>query len=130
MRISVISLLALVPLLVSAATKSPEARFKKLLSKSISSAPIKLDDSSHDELTKAPRDFTAVVLMTALPAQFGCEPCKLFQPEYDVLAKSWMNGDKKGDTRVLFGALDFPDGKATFQKASFVQLDESRVPWG
>jgi oligosaccharyltransferase complex subunit gamma len=92
------------------------ARFKKYHTKSLSSAPLKLDDASFEELTTTPRDYTAVVLLTAMPAQFGCQLCKEFQPEFDILGKSWIGGDKKGESKVVFGTLDFPDGKGTFQK--------------
>lgn len=77
---------------------------------------MKLDDASYEELTKTPRDYSAVVLLTALEARFGCNLCKEFQPEWEILGKSWTRGDKAGESRVLFGTLDFTDGKATFQK--------------
>jgi oligosaccharyltransferase complex subunit gamma len=114
------SLLALValPVLSLAAKKDSAARFDKLHKKSLSSTPLKLDDRVYNDLTDSPRDFTSVILLTALPAQFGCEACKAFQPEFDIIASSWAKGDKKAENRVLFGVLDFPDGKATFQKVS------------
>ena len=103
----------------SLAVKTPSiATFKEFHEKSLSSAPLKLDDSSYDVLTTAPRDYGIAVLLTALEARFGCALCRDFQPEWDVLSKSWARGDKKGNTRMLFGTLDFIDGKATFQKVS------------
>lgn len=99
-----------------AASDDTNARFKKFLKKSLTSSPLKLDDVSFEELTKVPRDYYVVTLLTAMPAQFGCMLCKQFQPEFDLLGKSWTNGDKKGQSKVLFGTLDFPDGKVTFQK--------------
>ena len=92
------------------------SKFQTLLTRSQKTSPLKLDDASFAELTDAPRDFFSMVLLTALPAQFGCDLCRGYQPEYDVLAKSWAIGDKSGETRTLFGTLDFPNGKATFQK--------------
>lgn len=100
--------------------------FSSLAAKSKSSAdrfavqsakpqPVKLDDSSYEKLTKAPRDYSVAVLLTALDARFGCQLCHEFQPEWDLLAKSWNNGDKKKESRLVFGTLDFMDGKATFQ---------------
>jgi oligosaccharyltransferase complex subunit gamma len=32
-----------------------------------------------------------------------------------LLAKSWTRGDKKGESRLVYGTLDFVDGKGTFQ---------------
>ena len=101
---------------VLAADKKTTTTFKKYHTKSLSSTPLKLDDASFAELTALPREFAIVVLLTAMPAQFGCQLCRQFQPEWDILAKSWVKGDKKGDSKVLYGTLDFPDGKGTFQK--------------
>lgn len=41
--------------------------------------------------------------------------CHEFQPEWDLLVKSWTKGDKRGDSKLVFGTLDFLDGKGTFQ---------------
>lgn len=91
-------------------------RFNDLHAKSISSSPLKLSDASYDDLVTQPRDYTAVVLLTALEARFGCQLCREFQPEWDLIGKSWIKGDRLATHRVLFGTLDFSDGKATFQR--------------
>lgn len=96
------------------AKKSTEERFKAYHTKALSSAPIKLNDASYKDLTGVPRDYTGVVLLTALETRFGCELCRQFQPEWELLARSWTKGDKKGDSRVIFGTLDFSDGRETF----------------
>jgi oligosaccharyltransferase complex subunit gamma len=77
--------------------------------------PLKLDDGGYTSLTKGQRDFSVAVLLTALETRFGCVLCREFQPEWDLLGKSWTKGDKDGKTRTLFGTLDFVDGKNTFQ---------------
>lgn len=120
MRLLRAAILALLPLSSLAARKSSVATFKEFHEKFLSAAPLKLDDSSYDVLTKAPRDYGVAVLLTALEARFGCALCRDFQPEWDVLSKSWARGDKKGNTRMLFGTLDFTDGKATFQKVGLM----------
>ena len=107
---------ALLPIYAFAAQKRAESPFQKYLSRSLSYAPLKLDDASFTDLTGTPRDYTLVALLTAMPAQFGCQLCREFQPEFDIVARSWTSGDKKGNSKVLFGTLDFPDGKSTFQK--------------
>jgi len=96
------------------AKKSTEERFKQYHTKALSSAPVKLNDASYKDLTGVPRDYSGVVLLTALETRFGCELCRLFQPEWDLLSRSWTKGDKKGDSRVIFGTLDFSDGRETF----------------
>lgn len=107
---SLISTLAL-PLATFAA-KKPTDRFSTSFSKTL---PLKLDDGSFSHLTTAPRDYGIAVLLTALEPRFGCAVCQEFQPEWDVLARSWQKGDKAGASRLLFGTLDFMDGKGTFQ---------------
>lgn len=107
---------ALLPLTALAAKKQPTDVFTKYNSKQLSaSGSFKLDDKAYGELTKAPRDYSVAVLLTALEARFGCGLCNDFQPEYDLLARSWSKGDKRGESRLLFGTLDFLDGKGTFQ---------------
>ncbi|CBY02227.1 hypothetical protein IAQ61_006813 [Plenodomus lingam] len=107
---------SLLPFTALAAKKSTGDRFTDMRAKSLSTGlPIKLDDSSYSKLTKAPRDYSVAVLLTALETRFGCVMCREFAPEWDLLGKSWMKGDKNGDTRLLFGTLDFGDGKNTFQ---------------
>ena len=80
------------------------------------SGPVELDSSSFVELTQAPRDYYAVVLLTALDARFGCVMCREFDPEWDLMARSWNKGPKLDGLKVAFGTLDFNDGKAVFQK--------------
>jgi oligosaccharyltransferase complex subunit gamma len=106
---------AVLPFSALAAKKSSGNRFNDFHVKSLSSGAIKLDDSSYSELTKSPRDYSVAVLLTALETKFGCVLCREFQPEWDLVAKSWVKGDKKKETRTLFGTLDFVDGKNTFQ---------------
>ena len=108
---------ALSSLSTVAATSKSSSKFDNYHTKSLSAAPLKLDDASYDHLTVAPRDFTAAILLTALEARFGCQLCRDFQSEWELLGKSWVRGDKKGDLRMLFGTLDFAEGKETFQKA-------------
>jgi len=66
-------------------------------------------------LTSSPRDYSVAVLLTALDNRFGCQLCREFQPEWDLLAKSWTKGDKTGESRLIYATLDFADGKAIFQ---------------
>ncbi|KAI9769500.1 MAG: oligosaccharyl transferase subunit ost3/OST6 [Geoglossum simile] len=115
---------SLLPLAALAAKKSPKVeRFEKFHKKALSSSPLKMGDLEYDTLTKAPRDYSVVVLLTAMESQYGCQPCREFKPEWDLLSSSWVKGDKAGESRVLFGTLDFADAKATFQ-----QLQIQSVP--
>jgi oligosaccharyltransferase complex subunit gamma len=117
LRALVVSLL---PLAVLGAKKSSADKFERFQKKALSSTPVKLDDSNYDKLTSAPRDYSVVVLLTALEPRYGCQLCRDFQPEWELLAKSWTNGDKKGESRLIYGTLDFTDGKNTFQSVCSV----------
>ncbi|USW56054.1 Putative oligosaccharyl transferase complex, subunit OST3/OST6, Thioredoxin-like superfamily [Septoria linicola] len=112
MRVLSLLTAAILPLTAFAAKSKSTDRFDV---QSAKPQPIKLDDNSYEKLTKAPRDHSVAVLLTALDARFGCQLCNEFQPEWDLLAKSWTNGDKKKESRLVFATLDFMDGKATFQ---------------
>lgn len=116
MRFFRLAIAAVLPALALSAKKSSGDRFKDTNAQQLSiSKPVKLDDSSYNALTKAPRDYSVAVLLTALDARFGCGLCHDFQPEWDLLGWSWAKGDKTQESRLLFGTLDFADGKATFQ---------------
>jgi oligosaccharyltransferase complex subunit gamma len=106
---------SLLPFMACAAKKSATDRFQEHHLKALSSTPLKLIDSSYDRLTTAPRDYSIAVLLTALEARFSCQLCRDFQPEWELLAKSWTKGDKQGESRLVYGTLDFADGKNTFQ---------------
>ncbi|KAL8648991.1 MAG: hypothetical protein Q9210_004664 [Variospora velana] len=117
MRITIAVTLGLLPFFSLAAKSITDNKFQRHHAKFISgSGPLKLDDALYEKLTATPRDYTLAVLLTALEARFGCQLCRDFQPEWDVVGKSWIKGDKKGNTRLLLGTLDFADGKGTFQK--------------
>ena len=124
--------MALLPFSCLGAKKPIGSTFEAYHAKSLSAAPLRLDDASYDELTSTPRNHSVVVLLTALEARFGCQLCRDFQPEWDLLAKSWAKGDKRGESRILLGTLDFADGKGTFQKVlelfSEPVLDLDAVP--
>ncbi|ORY64974.1 dolichyl-diphosphooligosaccharide-protein glycotransferase [Pseudomassariella vexata] len=112
--LSILLSLAL-PLGSLAAKKSLDVdRFTEFHNKALVSNPVKLSDTSYKKLTSTPRNYTAAVLLTALDNRFGCQLCREFQPEWDILSKSWIKGDKKGESRTVFATLDFSDGRDTF----------------
>ncbi|KAH7119151.1 hypothetical protein B0J11DRAFT_86632 [Dendryphion nanum] len=106
---------SVLPFTALAAKKSSGDRFKDFHTQSLSSGSLKLDDGVYSQLTRAPRDYSVIVLLTALETRFGCTLCREFQPEWELLSKSWVKGDRKAESRLLFGSLDFVDGKNTFQ---------------
>jgi len=96
------------------AAKKSVDRFQEFHAKALSSNPVKLDDGLYRRLSSTPRDYTAAILLTAMDARYACQMCREFQPEWDLLARSWIKGDKLGAARVVYGTLDFSDGKDTF----------------
>jgi oligosaccharyltransferase complex subunit gamma len=101
-----------------AAKGSSADKFQTYHSRSLSSTPLDIDDSTYENLTSAPRDYSVAVLLTATEAKYGCKLCRDFAPEWELVAKSWNKGDKKGESRMLFSTLDFNNGRNTFQKVS------------
>lgn len=114
--------LILLPFFCLGLKRNTNDRFEQYHSKFSALSPLRLDDGSYDELTAAPRNFSLVVLLTALEARFGCQLCRDFQPEWEILSKSWGKGDRRGERRMLLGTLDFTEGKGTFQKVIFATL--------
>ncbi|BDD63810.1 oligosaccharyl transferase subunit ost3/OST6 [Monascus purpureus] len=77
---------------------------------------VDLDDSSYEHLTSKPRDYHAAVILTATEARYGCTICRDFQTEWELIARSWNKGPKPEGLKLLFGTLDFNNGRGTFQK--------------
>ena len=98
------------------ARRHSSTSFEDYYQQFLSSPPLRLNDASYNSLTATPRNHSVVILLTALEARFGCQLCKDFQPEWEILGKSWAKGDKNGESRLLLGTVDFNDGRATFQK--------------
>lgn len=82
------------------------------------SGPVDLDNASFKELTTAPRDYYAAVILTALDARYGCAMCREFDSEWDLLTRSWNKGTRLDGLKVVFGTLDFEHGKEVFQKVN------------
>jgi oligosaccharyltransferase complex subunit gamma len=82
------------------------------------SAPVELDEKGYLELTAAPRDYSLAVLLTARDAKYACGICREFDPEWNIVGRSWQKGDRSGQKRVLFGTLDFDQGRNVFMKVS------------
>lgn len=109
---------------LAAAAKSDKLEHFKSLSRS---DPIHLDDAKYNELTSAPRDYHVAVMLTATDARFGCALCREFQPEWDLMARSW-NKAQISDINLIFGTLDFSEGKDTFRQVCFGTLYKSHWP--
>jgi oligosaccharyltransferase complex subunit gamma len=80
------------------------------------SKPVEIDEQAYNDLTATPRDYSLAVLLTARPAKYACQLCRDFDPEWDIIARSWSKGDRKGENRLLLSTLDFDQGRNIFMK--------------
>ncbi|KAJ5214794.1 hypothetical protein N7468_010473 [Penicillium chermesinum] len=80
------------------------------------SGPVDLDSAAFEELTSAPRDYFTAVILTAKDARYGCLMCREFDSEWNFISRSWNKGSKPDDLKMVFGTVDFDQGKAVFQK--------------
>ena len=88
------------------------------------SPPVELDETGYQELTASPRDYSLAVLLTARAPKYACGVCREFDPEWNIVGRSWQKGDRNGEKRVLFGTLDFDQGGNVFRRVDF-QRDAS-----
>ena len=121
MKLSSLFFVSILSTSALAAKKASPSTFDTYHARAVSSTPLGIDDQGYDQLTSAPRDYSVAVLLTALEDKFGCKLCRDFQPEWNVIAKSWQQGDKKGESRTLFATLDFSNGRATFMKVRYLE---------
>ncbi|KAF9337971.1 oligosaccharyl transferase subunit ost3/OST6 [Podila minutissima] len=77
---------------------------------------IELDSTTFEEVMAAPRNYTMVVLFTAIAPEFQCVPCKNFDPEYRMVAAGWSKLLNR--SQLFFGVIDFKLGQEVFQKFS------------
>ena len=96
------------------ASPSPD-KFEKYQSLS-RFGPLDLNDSLYEDITSKPHDYYVAILLTASEPRFGCILCREFQPEWELIARSWNKGSEGDSPRLLFGSLDFSNGRGTFQK--------------
>ncbi|KAF9178667.1 oligosaccharyl transferase subunit ost3/OST6, partial [Haplosporangium sp. Z 767] len=75
---------------------------------------IELDTKAFEEVMAMPRNYSMVVLFTAVGPEFQCAPCLHFDPEYRLVGAGWSK--LKDKSKLFMGILDFRAGQAIFQK--------------
>ncbi|KAF9293788.1 hypothetical protein BKA57DRAFT_453019 [Linnemannia elongata] len=75
---------------------------------------IQLDSLAFEDVMAKPRNYSMVVLFTAISPEFNCVPCLNFDPEYKMVAAGWSKLANK--SQLFFSILDFKAGQAIFQK--------------
>lgn len=97
-----------------ASERSSEERYMQFTRLSQITTPLVLNDASYKTLTATPRDYSVAIALTALESRFGCQLCRDFNPEWNIVANSWWKGDRRGDSRLFFATLDFTEGRDIF----------------
>lgn len=112
---AILILLAFIQLLFLGASSAQDAKKDKLLSlKDSTTGVITLNSNSYDRFTEGKRNYGLVVLLTALDAQLNCHPCRQFDPEFELVSKTFQKN--KENNNLLFARLDFRDGQAVYQR--------------
>ncbi|KAG0364676.1 oligosaccharyl transferase subunit ost3/OST6 [Mortierella sp. AD032] len=75
---------------------------------------IQLDSLAFEDVMAMPRNYSMIVLFTAISPEFNCAPCQNFDPEYKMVAAGWSKLANK--SQLFFSVLDFKAGQAVFQK--------------
>ncbi|RIA96888.1 hypothetical protein C1645_687376 [Glomus cerebriforme] len=105
----------LLPSHVSTAKPSLETKVHKLNEATRKNqGVVELDSNLYDEVTSRPRNYSIVILLTALDPQINCVPCKDFDPEFRLVASSWLS--ENIPSRIYFGVLDFKNGREIYSK--------------
>ncbi|CAG8438458.1 1850_t:CDS:2 [Funneliformis mosseae] len=76
---------------------------------------VELDSNLYDEFVSAPRNYSIAILLTALEPQINCVPCKEFDPEFRLVANSWL-WSGNDPSRLYFGILDFKNGREIYAR--------------
>ncbi|ODN88406.1 oligosaccharyltransferase complex subunit gamma [Cryptococcus wingfieldii CBS 7118] len=97
------------------AAQDPVQKWSQLAAKSRDGV-IKLDSESYQDLLALDREYSVTVLLTALPAQFKCQPCHNFDPSFSQVADSWARLPRSARDQHFFAKLDFADGQAVYSQ--------------
>ncbi|XP_018592683.1 magnesium transporter protein 1-like [Scleropages formosus] len=78
-------------------------------------AVIRMNGEKFRKFVKAPpRNYSVVVMFTALQPQRQCGVCRQADEEYQILANSWRYSNAFTN-RIFFASVDFDDGSDVFQ---------------
>jgi hypothetical protein len=87
-----------------------EDKLRTLTSKSAKDAVIRLSNDEYKRLARtAPRNYSIIIMLTALDQKRECEICSTSYPEYEILAKSWQYAGNS-DKNLFFAVVDVDYG--------------------
>jgi len=76
---------------------------------------IRLKGDQFKNLVKnAPKNYSVIVMLTALQAQRQCQICQQAHDEFQIIANSWRYSQAYS-SRLFFAMVDFDDGPDVFQ---------------
>lgn len=91
-----------------------DARVKQLMEWNQRKAVIRLNgDKYRNYLRASPRNYSVVLMLTALAPQRQCSICKEADSEFTILANSWRYSQQYS-SRVFFAMVDFDEGPDVF----------------
>lgn len=64
-----------------------------------------------------PRNYSFIIMMTALSPHRQCSVCRLAHDEYSIVANSWRYSPFFSN-KLFFGMVDFDEGSEIFQMLS------------
>ena len=112
------------PSLVLAAGRTDPAekadKFRALARKN--NGLVQLDSALYEERVDGPRNYSIGILLTAMGAQYQCNPCQQFAPELVMVAKQWARQPERDEH--IFAVLDFADGQSVYARVSVVKSPE------
>ena len=115
-----IGLLALASLVYGQATKKKEAtalneKVQSLVESSAKRPVLRLNGNKFREYVRnAPRNYSMIVMFTALSAQRQCAICKQASDEYHLVANSYRYSSHYS-SKMFFAMVDFDEGPDVFQ---------------
>lgn len=72
-------------------------------------------DKFRQYVKSSPRNYSTVLMLTALAPQRQCGICKEVNQEFQILASSWKYSSGFASNRLFFAMVDFDDGSDVFQ---------------
>lgn len=95
-----------------------EGKVKQLLDWNLRKPIINLNGDKFREYVKSsPRNYSIIVMFTALQPQRQCQVCRQGHEEYEIVASSWRSSSDYS-SRVFFTMVDFDEGPDVFQAVS------------
>lgn len=123
-----LSFLSLNPAISQVAAAPNTDRLSKLIALTKAGKGVApLNDKLYDEILTGPRNFSVTLVLTALGSQFQCQPCQVFDLEYQLIARQWARQPISVRHSHFFAMLDFKEGKNTFSKLGLNTAPQARL---